>query len=50
MDFLRKPGRKLTRQMTDHFQKNVYEFHEGSIDDIEMLGIKGANLCEMKRY
>ena len=28
----------------------VYEFAEGSIDDIHHLGIKGSHLCEMAKY
>lgn len=30
-------------------RKQVYEFHEGGLSDVSLLGNKGANLCEMCR-
>ena len=47
MESVAKPFKKLSRQLTDHFRQNVYSFSDGTIDDVDMLGIKGANLCEM---
>ena len=47
MESIIKPVKRLSRQMTDHFRQNVYEFKEGSLEEVELLGIKGANLCEM---
>jgi pyruvate, orthophosphate dikinase len=47
MEHIVMPFKKLSRQLTDHFRQNVFDFADGSIEDVELLGLKGANLCEM---
>jgi hypothetical protein len=43
-----KPVESFTQWAT-HAKKRVYLFHEGNGTDKELLGLKGADLCEMTR-
>lgn len=51
MNFLTGPISKLSNWAFrgNTASKRVYSFHEGTLADKELLGIKGANLCEMTR-
>jgi hypothetical protein len=31
-------------------KKRVFSFNEGSKSDINLLGVKGANVCDLSRY
>lgn len=44
-----KPLTTLKEWSQDGMQKRVYEFCEGSIEDRQLLGIKGSYLCEMSK-
>eukprot|EP01041_Mallomonas_annulata_P006051 gene6051-12201_t len=44
-----KPFSKLVHWGGQSHKKRVYGFHEGSAADNNLLGNKGANLCEMSR-
>lgn len=49
MSFITKPLARLTDWALHPQKKYVYTFQEGSAEDKELLGNKGANLCEMAR-
>lgn len=49
MSFITEPLSKLTEWAVHPSKKHVFGFHEGTADDKELLGNKGANLCEMSR-
>lgn len=49
MSFITEPLSRFTEWATHPQKKRVYAFNEGSIEDKELLGNKGANLCEMTR-
>lgn len=49
MSFITQPISRLTNWAIHQHKKRVYSFHEASIEDKQLLGNKGANLCEMTR-
>lgn len=48
MSFIKKPVESFTHWATNT-KKRVYMLNEGSGNDKELLGLKGADLCEMTR-
>lgn len=49
MSFIVEPLSRFTDWAMHGAKKRVYYFSEGSLDDKDLLGLKGANLCEMAR-
>ena len=49
MSFIKKPVENFTHWATNT-KKRVYLLDEGSGQDKELLGLKGADLCEMTRF
>lgn len=47
-ELLSKPFYRVAKSLLPH-AKRVYSFKEGGADDATLLGLKGANLCEMSR-
>lgn len=50
MSFISKPVKTMQHWASDSMKKRVYNFSEGSIYDVDRLGLKGANMCEMTRF
>lgn len=48
MSFMTRPVESFTHWAT-HGKKRVYMLNEGNGSDKELLGLKGADLCEMTR-
>jgi hypothetical protein len=48
MSFMSKPVESFT-QWAKQSKKRVYLFNEGNVAEKELLGLKGADLCEMTR-
>jgi hypothetical protein len=49
MSFMTRPVESFAHWAT-HGKKRVYMFHEGNGTEKELLGLKGADLCEMTRF
>ena len=49
MSFITNPLERFAHWVTHPSRKRVYAFTEGTADDKNLLGNKGANLCEMTR-
>lgn len=49
MSFITEPFTRFTDWAMHPHKKRVYTFHEATIEDKQLLGVKGANLCEITR-